>query len=55
MFNDNVISKKVSLSDIEENMRQLLNRIPEFKIPYIKDNVEYFEFNANRFYLNDQI
>jgi uncharacterized protein YjgD (DUF1641 family) len=47
MFNDNVISKKVSLSDIEENMRQLLNRIPEFKIPYIQDNVEYFEFNAN--------
>lgn len=47
MFNQEVFSKKVLLSSIEENMRQMLDRIKELKIPYIQEDVTYFEFNAN--------
>lgn len=47
MFNQEGFSKKVLLSSIEENMRQMLDRIKELKIPYIQEDVTYFEFNAN--------
>ena len=47
MFNQDGFSKKVLLSSIEENMRQMLDRIKEFKISYIQEDVTYFEFNAN--------
>lgn len=47
MFNQEGFSKKVLLSSIEENMRQMLDRIKELKISYIQEDVTYFEFNAN--------
>lgn len=47
MFNQEGFSKKVLLSSIEENMHQMLDRIKELKIPYIQEDVTYFEFNAN--------
>ncbi len=47
IFNQDGFSKKVFLSSIEDNMRQMLDRIKELKIPYIQEDVTYFEFNAN--------